>query len=226
MKSAGLTKRLYQRDIPIFITSFVIAVLLIQYFVVIQPVDILRGAMLSWANIISLMIWLYANAVLIIVHTRRISAGSKERRRDFFESIIILGTFLFFIVIALSDPANLDRSYIYTLIYAQFAGDIFVATEAVAVTHTAYNIWKRVSQSRFTPEILVLIFVFVTMWLRDIIFVTFYVPQLKMFGDWVEAVPYLTVNRAITLTTAIGTLIVAIRALVGKEPGIIEMELA
>jgi len=221
-----LTKRLYQRDIPIFITSFVIAVLLIQYFVAFQPVDVVRGAILSWANIISLMIWLFASVVLIMVHTRRVSAGSKGSRRDYFESIIILGTFLFFVVIALSDPANLDRNYVYTLIYAQFAGDIFVATEAVAVTHTAYNIWKRVCQSRFTPEILVLVFVFIAMWLRDIIFVTFYVPQAKMFGDWLEAVPYLTVNRAITLTTAIGTLIVAVRALVGKEPGIIEMELA
>ena len=60
---------------------------------------------------------------------------------------------------------------------------------------------------------------------RSIALITYNVPLTFTIAEWIEKVAYSTTARAITIVSAIGTLILAVRALVGKEPGIIEMEM-
>jgi hypothetical protein len=49
-------------------------------------------------------------------------------------------------------------------------------------------------------------------------------PGFKDIGDWIFQIPYVASYRAITIVGATGTLIIAVRALLRKEVGIIEME--
>jgi len=56
------------------------------------------------------------------------------------------------------------------------------------------------------------------------VFVAIY-PPLYEVGTWIEQVVNGSVQRAALGAAGVGTLILGIRALVGKEPGLIEMEI-
>jgi L-alanine-DL-glutamate epimerase-like enolase superfamily enzyme len=44
-------------------------------------------------------------------------------------------------------------------------------------------------------------------------------------GIWIYMVPDRTARNAATAAAAIGAVVLALRALIGKEPGLVEMEL-
>jgi len=223
MKSVTLSKRAYQRNIPIFVCSFIIGLLVIQYLVKYEPIDVARGSVLVWSNIITLLVWSFAIVILIINNSMRLVGKVKTDRRLKYESAIILGTMIFFILLAFSDPKQ-EASATFSTVYLGIGGAITMATWAVAITHFSYNIWKRIVTSALTPEIIVFLLIYFFTFFREMTIVTTYFPQAVVIGDWIEKVPYATAMRAVTIITAVGTLIVALRALAGKEPGMIEME--
>jgi hypothetical protein len=225
MKTVSISKRLYQRQIPIFLVSFIIAVMLVQYIVVNPIIEEVRKEMLLWANIVSLIVWLFANVVLIINNSRRV-LRAKEDRRLWYESIIILASTAFFLLLALSNPAQMEKNTNYVTVYKVLIGAIYLGIEATAITYQNYNIIRRLSTQRFTPEVVVLVLSCVITLLRGMTAITYNYPQVFAVGNWVEQVAYGSASRAATVVLAIGSLILATRALVGREPGIIEMEMA
>ena len=62
--------------------------------------------------------------------------------------------------------------------------------------------------------------------LREMGAVVAYIPQFEVIGDWIMKVPYTASNRGAMIAAGIGVVVLAIRALVGREPGLIEMEMA
>jgi len=225
MKTVSVSKRLYQRQIPIFLVSFIIAVMLVQYIVVNPTIEEVRKEMLLWANIVSLIVWLFANVVLILNNSRRV-LRAKEDRRLWYESILILASTAFFLLLALSNPAQMEKNTNYVTVYKVLIGAIYLGIEATALTYQNYNIIRRLSTQRLTPEVVVLVLCCVIQWLRGMTVITYNYPQVFAVAEWVEKVAYSSATRAATVVLAVGSLILAIRALVGREPGIIEMEMA
>jgi hypothetical protein len=140
------------------------------------------------------------------------------------ESIVILAMLILFIGLALSEPDKLDGSYLFQTFYIVLAGNVYLATESLNITHLMFNAWRRVVQSKFTPEILVLLLTFAFRWFREMSLTVAIWPGFKDIGDWIFQIPYVASYRAITIVGATGTLIIAVRALLRKEVGIIEME--
>jgi hypothetical protein len=200
---------------------------MIQYFVSWQPLDVVRGATLQWSNIISLFIWIYATVLLIANNVRRIVMGRARAstHRDWYESIIIIVTFGIFIALGFTEPGKLDQSALFTTYYTILIGAIYLGSEATGITHTTYNIWRRIVTSSLTPEILAFLFVFFFKTMRQMSLVVWAVPQVAIIGDWISLAPFTSSYRAITLGAAIGTLVLSIRALVGREAGLIEAEI-
>jgi hypothetical protein len=60
--------------------------------------------------------------------------------------------------------------------------------------------------------------------LREMASVVVFFPQIEAIGDWIMKTPYMASNRGVMIAAGIGIVILAVRALVGKEPGLIEME--
>jgi len=225
MKTLSLSKRLYQRSAPIYIAAFIIGFMVVQYFIKYEPLDALRGQTLIWANIVSLWVWAFANVVLVLNSSRRVSRARQEDPRAWYESAFTLATIVALLLIAFIDPVKLDQNPIYSTIYKGLIGAIYLGIESTAITYQVYNIWRRLVTARITPETLVIIVTFLLMGFRSIALLTYSVPQTFIIAEWIEKVAYTTTTRAITIVSAVGTLILAIRALVGKEPGIIEMEM-
>jgi hypothetical protein len=225
MKSITVSKRIYQRSIPVFLVSFIIAVMVVQYLFAVPVIDQIRGEILTWANIVSLWVWLFANVILILNHSTRVMRA-REDRRLWYESIIILATIAFFIIIAVSDPVNMEKGPTYTTIYKVLIGAIYLGAEASGITYQNYNVLRRLALQRFTPEVVVLLITCVFMWLRPMTAITYNYPWVFAASEWIEKVAYGSATRAATVVLAIGTLFLAIRALATKEPGIIEMEMA
>ena len=225
MKSVSLSKRLYQRSVPICIVAFIIGFMTVQYFIKYAPLDALQGQTLIWANIVSLWVWAFANVVLVLNALRRVSRARQEDPRAWYESAIMLASIVVILLIAFIDPANLDRNPIYSTIYKGLIGAIYLGIESTGITYQVYNILKRLVTARITLETLIIIVTYLLMGFRSIALITYNVPLTFTIAEWIEKVAYSTTARAITIVSAIGTLILAVRALVGKEPGIIEMDM-
>ena len=56
-------------------------------------------------------------------------------------------------------------------------------------------------------------------------FFRFYLPALGPVGLWIAQVPHAAAHRAGLIGAAVGAIIVGIRALVWKEPGLMEVEI-
>ncbi|MEM2921703.1 MAG: hypothetical protein QXF26_05230 [Candidatus Bathyarchaeia archaeon] len=107
----AISKRTYQRQIPLFLISLIAAILIIEYFAVpYQPLKALKDELTLWGVILTAMTLLYAQVTLLLGHIRRV-VERKEVRRQIIESGIFIASFLFFAALALSHPAT-----IYTLL--------------------------------------------------------------------------------------------------------------
>lgn len=60
---------------------------------------------------------------------------------------------------------------------------------------------------------------------RGTTLLTYIWPPFYDIGVWIETVVATSVIRAFTTAMSVGTIVLVIRALVGKEPGLIELEL-
>jgi len=188
------------------------------------PLEIAYGTVTSWANIISLFTWIFAVVVLILSHVMRVTRARVERRARL-ESICIMIGLVFFLLLGLSDP-KLEQSTTFTLLYMGILGNIFTAIAATVITHWNYHIYRRIISFSFEPEFIAFLLIYVFTYFREMTLFGALVPITIPIGDWIEKVPYMAANRGLTIATAIGTFIVAIRALVAREPGMIEMEMA
>ena len=103
----GISKRTYQRQIPLFLISLIAALFIVEYFAPpYQPLVLLKDELTLWGVILSAMTILYAQTTLLLGHLRRV-VERREPRRQIIESGIFLGSFLLFMVIALSHPATI-----------------------------------------------------------------------------------------------------------------------
>jgi len=62
-------------------------------------------------------------------------------------------------------------------------------------------------------------------YMRELSFFVFIFPPMALIGDWIEMFPFAAASRALLLSTAVGACIIAARALLGREPGLIDMEM-
>jgi hypothetical protein len=50
-------------------------------------------------------------------------------------------------------------------------------------------------------------------------------PIIFTIGDWARTVPYAAVQQAASAAAGVGGILLGVRAHIGKEPGLVEMEI-
>jgi hypothetical protein len=219
--STGLSRRVYQRQIPLFIVSVFAGILLILYFL--TPSDAskaISGEIQQWGVILSTVTMIYASITIMVMHLRRL-AERKENTRMLFNSSVMVGSFVMLMAIGLFAPGGMTgplmdavTTYILGYIYAGILTDW---------AYHPYTSYRRFRLTSAEATIMFISFLFVV--LRNMTAVVVVAPFIANVGDWIAAVPAMATMRAALAAAGIGQLILGIRGLVQREPGLIELEM-
>lgn len=217
-----MSASIYRRQIPILVVSFFMAVLLIEYYAVKTPVITdLSSQFLSWGAIIAILQLLFGYLTLMRMHVRRISQYRSEGyNRLIYKSVIVMATFVAMLAIGLYEGKG-NAGPMFTFWYSNIIAMAGVGTVLEWISH--YSSPARMFKIT-SPESFVMLAVWFFIVLREMATMVVFFPQIEVIGDWIMKTPYMASNRGVMIAAGIGIVILAIRALVGKEPGLIEME--
>jgi hypothetical protein len=221
------TKRLYQRTIPLFLIAVIAGIMIVEYFAV--PTVVLtsvKNELVAWGVNMSAIALVFAQVMLLLRYGRTITrgrTGEASSNRRLFESGVFFGGFVIFGLIAFSTPQNVS-------------GDLFTALYLAFVMKFAQGLgscgWPAQVNAVFRSfrvtslETLTITSVYILVWLRYLTTFTAFVPGIVPVFTWIEAVPHTAAQRAGLIGAAIGAMVIGVRALIGREPGLMEYEAA
>jgi hypothetical protein len=227
--STFASRRVYQRVIPLLIMSAISAWLIVDYFLPVDPVTKKNAIapvsqnLLAMNSTVMLMTQLFGTVTLLLWRARS-AIRRVGNRKNVFSSIMFMGWYIFYIALGFYDPSKLNNGTVFTLFFQASVG--ILSTTAAGVKFLHHTFWTfRLFASVATYESAVLFIVWAITFLRNASLGTLIVPQLAFVGDWVELYAFAAASRALLLSTAVGACIIAARALVMKEPGLIDMEM-
>jgi hypothetical protein len=218
------TKRIYQRTAPLLIVSVICLVLVLEYFApATSEWKAVHGEVTQWGVIISACIFVYGGFTILAMHIGRVSRGlqnAKERAgRRLWNSSVFLATFVLFYIFAVFEGgfggplAGMYSTYINGYIRGSFN------------LEWVFHVMAVYTMFRFTSIEATLLFAgWIVSVLRMTTMYVYYVPPLMDIGMWVTTVPAMAVMRAGYLAMGVSAVVLTARALVWKEPGLIEVE--
>jgi len=214
--------KIYRRTIPVFVVSFFMAITLADYYQPKMPIiSPLTTTFLAWASMIALLQLAFGYATLVRLHgTRLAGMGATGWTRPIFKSIVVLATFVIFLIIGAMDPRT-SNSATFVFWYSNLVSMAGVGATLEWISHYSsparmFKITSLESATMFVTWLLCC--------LREMPSVVVYVSQFEQIGDWIMKVPYMASNRGVMIAAGVGIVILSVRALIGQEPGLIEME--
>lgn len=218
------SKRFYQRQIPLVILSVLAGILMVQYFAPKgTPLDAVQKEILSANATVFLMTQLFGVATLILWRSRSLYRRTGARTQQV-SNVVFWGTYIVFIIIGLGDPVKLHGGTFYSTVYVATVGALSTAATGIKFLHHAF--WTfRLFAAAASLESMVLLLAWLLTYMRELSFFVFIFPPMALIGDWIEMFPFAAASRALLLSTAVGACIIAARALLGREPGLIDMEM-
>ena len=217
-----MSKRVYQFTIPLYIVSVVSGLLIADYFLVIPALSDFSNQISKWGSILSAFAIIYASVVLTATRFQVLAA--RKSRKEVIRSVVYLFTFIAFFALALTDTTLLTSSNQFLDVYSPTMSQVGMM---VWVSGPTYSSWMRMRKlSRIQSlEALVLWISSVITGMYGLTVITANAPIVFTVGDWVRTVPYQAVQQAASAAAGVGGILLGVRALVGKEPGLVEMEI-
>lgn len=219
----SLSKLFYQRTIPTFIVSIVAGIFIVEYFLPENPPLVtLTTELTLWGTIIYSCSLLYGIIILVMLMIRRAEtrrSGKFTGTRAVIMSATCLGTIVVFTLIALvtGSTTNPDFQFWYTYVVAYAAGGFYSAW-----VHHPYNSYRYFRFSSIESSLMFITWLFISF--RELSSIVAIWPPFYDIGTWIEGVPNTAAQRAMLATTGLGAIVLGVRAIVGKEPGMIEVE--
>jgi hypothetical protein len=215
-----MSRRLYQFQIPLFICSVIIAFMLASYYINSPQLDSVGNELVSWATTLSAWTLLFGYFVLMFSSIKTIATRGQQTASDWYRRLIIFVSFVVFLVLGITLPGGWTGTdfylvYQYLIVYSG-AG----ATVAwLGLTYAAYTVIRPRS-----IETVVFLFAWTFRLLRDLPIWTMYLPQIQDVANWIMDVPSVGAQRGTLIATGIASIILGLRALIMREPGLIELE--
>jgi hypothetical protein len=222
------SKSFYQRSIPLFIVSLLVGIYIADYFAGYEgktggPLTPLTSELNTWGTIISLFILLFSNVVLLAMHFRT-AARERVRRKELFRSVSFIGSAAFFVILAFASGPKLTSGPQYTLVWTAVYGTMGLG---IAIGHHTFFTWHAMRRLRGVTSadgIALLVSTVLSLFLYTTA-VTPVFPQFDAIANWIKGIPNTAAQRSALAAAAVGGIILGVRALVWKEPGLIEREM-
>lgn len=213
-----MSKATYQMKIPVFIVSVIMGIYLVEQFTKITVITNVKKQLDLWGTVILATVFLFGYVFSVVGRIRSLNkARSTPFNKTTFANIVVMAIFVIFVLVIMTQGIS---SRLYSLLYQYLPG--YVTPTGF---HGYYDLYLLYRLFRFSDIYVILYFgVVLFRFLTDIGVVSYYVPALWNARQWIEYVPANAAYQATTLAGAVGLVILGVRALVGREPGLIELE--
>jgi hypothetical protein len=199
--------------------SVIAGIFIIEYFVPAGTVfSDITSELSLWGSTITSLVLIYGYTALALMLMRRLQA--RKTVKYTINAAVTLGWAAIFLIFGLALPGGTSGDtyqllYLYLVAYAG-------GGQNASWIHHPYNAYR---YFRFTSiEATTMFLSFLALVCRELSALVAIFPPFYQIGSWVESVPNAAVQRVVLMTSAVGACILAVRALVGKEPGLIEAE--
>jgi hypothetical protein len=218
--TTGVSRRTYQRTIPTFLVSVLAGILLIHYFAPQSAsFDSVHAEITQWGTILTAISFVYGYISILLIHARRLYFR-RAPSREIFGSVIVFCSFLIIMGIQFGIPGGIESDFSATWQFYL----IGFANTAVGIDW-AFHPFACVRMFRVTSVEAAVMFL---SWMFACLSVlpawTNAIPALGTIGDWIGQVPMTATMRAGLACTGVSSVVLCVRALVGREPGLIEVE--
>ncbi len=224
--SVGMSRRFFRRLIPAFIISLLIGIGIADYYVSNPLLNNLQNEITREGTIISAFIGVVATIYLIWMNFLQIysNVSGKRNNKTLFSSSVFIVVYVIFCGLALSTP-QLTAGTVYTLVYTTILGYLTTVFFANSSIWGSWMIFVKVGRMHTLEGFVLLFAVLVRMFTTPVLFYAIY-PPINDLNVWLQQVPDAAVQRAVLGCASVGSVILALRALVNKEPSLAETEAA
>jgi len=202
-----------RRTIPLIITFLAGMFLIFVYFFVVPPARAFGDTMVRWAVVIYAFALGLGAAIICQVHIRHII---RRTPGQWFYSAILLVMLFLFVIVGVGLPpiaAHPSYSWIFNSVFAPLD-----ATMYSILVFYMFSAAQRAFRARTKEAVLLLIAGCITILsaapIGELVWADF--PKL---GEWVMTVPNMAGFRGMTIGVALGTIILGLRTLIGRERG-------
>lgn len=219
-----MSKRLYQRFGALFVCSLFVGVYIGNSFIDWEPVQFIYTAFQGGYGMVKNVVELYA-AVVLYLGAARMMVNYKSYSRTFVvrgATIIIFSVMLaiFFLTQPNYHESDLS-SLVNNVLQGSASNGLFLARYGMMY----YWLLRRFCEFRSIDRIAQLAIWFMWTW-RDMPILVQTVPGIDTFVDWLRQTLYTGALRGVLVTVAVGSFVLSLRALIGREPGLIEAEIS
>lgn len=219
-----MSKRLYQRLGALFVCSLFVGVYIGNSFIEWTPVQFVYDAFQAGYGMVKNVVELYA-AVVLYLGAARMMVNYKSYSRSFVvRGATIIAFSAMLAAYFLSQPGyhlSTGASIVNNVIQGSCANGLFLARYGMMY----YWLLRRFCEFRTIDRIAQLAIWFMWTW-RDMPILVQTVPGIDTFVDWLRVTLYTGALRGVLVTVAVGSFVLSLRALVGREPGLIEAEIS
>jgi len=220
MQKLELTRRTYQRQIPLILLSIVSFLMTVAYYLNIPALSDVKSGLSLWTVNITNIVYIYGVTTLLLYHINRVRRP--DQRVPFRRSLIFILLFVFFGALGLLLPGGFaDPDYSYT--YTNLVGAVGIAFGAISALYAFPAVLRLMRRVRTIEGIVFVILSFVYS-LRNITSWTASFPVFVDIATWLQLVPVAGAMRGAYIAAAVGLVIICIRAIIGREPGLAEAE--
>lgn len=217
-----MSRRLYQRQIPLYLVSVIAGLFIVEYFFGNQPTNpltIAKNELTLWSTVIYGFVLLYSFIFLIMGQVRTVAREKGPKRIR--NSLVCIGAIIFFYTLSYvfprgpSDPSY-QTMYLFLVTYAAAARSV---PWSLGGAYCCYRYLRLTSLEATVLTVAALFTMF-----RGTTVLTLIWPPFYGIGVWIESVLATSVIMAFVTAAAIGTIVLTIRGIAGREPGLIELE--
>lgn len=208
--------------IPIFIVSVISTIFFVNYFgAPYQPLISVTSNFTLSTTVLIAFGDIYGYTVLLLLHIRRLlfNRGRPEYGRTLIKSGFVLGTCLFFAIIAWTFGGSSSSTFVWWY--------MAIPTMANVMSNSvwAFHSWTPGAMMKITSIQTALFFAtFLLTVTGQMTLLTYLWPPFATISNWCMSVPSVAVQRASLMAAAVGSIVLGVRALIGREPGLVEME--
>jgi hypothetical protein len=215
------SRRLYQRIGPLFVCAVFVGVFIGQTIIDWEPWDFVYNVFQDTQGMVQIMVQLFAAFILFYGKIRSVTRYRTEERTLLVRNITILvfGVFLSWFFWSTGGHESVEASAVVPIIQGSCQRGLFFARYGMMY----YWVLRRFSEFRTIDRIAQLgMWFLLTIRGTNALIVPY--PFLIEWIDWVRFTLYAGALNGVLFTVACGAVIISIRALLGREPGLIEME--
>jgi hypothetical protein len=199
-------------QIPMYIISIIAFILLVEYFIALEPLAAFRKEMLTWGVIIYNFVTLLGSALMLRYHSLRIMKPPSREPWARYYSIVAIAAFFVFLGIGWGMGLTSTQ---YVTMYMQTVIPATATLWGLNLIFSTMGVYRAMRISNL--EALALLIGGMSYFLKEMPIVCAIFPPMTAVGDWFLRYVMGPAGRVAVLTAALISVVVCIRTIIQKE---------